>query len=191
MPPCAQAPGFCNAEARPGLAQKVADASAFIGGGLEIQLTSTGELKQFKAAFGNRAQHDFGSYKADFNVTDGHSKGSRSLRAAFATSKKRCTDVVRIPFTSFSNKWSSSTGEPTVRCTPEHKEVCPNAHALATIGSIGIWAEGHAGQFHLELESISAYLGGAPAPGPGPAPSTPGIDLWTVKSNTPWRITNE
>ena len=150
----------------------MADASAFIGGGLEIQLTSTGELKQFKAAFGNRAQHDFGSYKADFNVTDGH-------------------NVVRIPFTSFSNKWSSSTGEPTVRCTPEHKEVCPNAHALATIGSIGIWAEGHAGQFHLELESISAYLGGAPAPGPAPAPSTPGIDLWTVKSNTPWRITNE
>ena len=98
---------------------------------------------------------------------------------------------MRITFTSFSNKWSSSTGEPTVRCTPEHKEVCPNAHALATIGSIGIWAEGHAGQFHLELESISAYLGGAPAPGPGPAPSTPGIDLWTVKSNTPWRITNE
>ena len=27
---------------------------------------------------------------------------------------------------------------------------------------IGIWEEGHAGQFHLELESISAYLGGAP-----------------------------
>ena len=136
--PQLKAPGFCNAEARPSLGQKVPDASAFIEGGMEIELVSTGNLTQFKAAFGNKAEHDFGSYKADFVVTAG-------------------ANTVRIPFTSFSNKWSSSTGEPTVKCTPENKRVCPTAHSLATIGAVGVWAEGYAGQFHLELTAIRAY----------------------------------
>ena len=118
--PQLKAPGFCNAEARPSFGQKVPDASAFVEGGLEIELVSTGNLTQFKAAFGNKAEHDFGSYKADFVVTAG-------------------ANTVRIPFTSFSNKWSPSTGEPTVKCTPEDKQVCPTAHSLATIGAIGVW----------------------------------------------------
>ena len=58
--PSLKAPGFCNAEARPGITEKIADASAFIEGGLEIELTSSGNLTQFKAAFGNRAEHSFG-----------------------------------------------------------------------------------------------------------------------------------
>jgi hypothetical protein len=66
--PQLKAPGFCNAEAKPGLLEKIADASSFIEGGLEIEYISTGNLTQFKAAFGSRAEHDFGSYKADFAV---------------------------------------------------------------------------------------------------------------------------
>lgn len=77
--PALKAPGFCNAEARPALGQKIADASAFIDGGLEIVLTSTGNLTQFKAAFGNKAEHDFGSFKADFTVT----KGPNTVRIPF------------------------------------------------------------------------------------------------------------
>ena len=111
-----------------------------------------------------------GSYKADFTVTSG-------------------ANTVRIPFTSFSNKWSSSTGEPTVKCSAD-KKVCPTAHSLATLGSVGVWAEGFAGDFHLELTAIRAYVGG-PAPGPAPGPASPGVDLWTVKSNTKWRVTND
>ena len=153
--PQLKAPGFCNAEARPSFGQKVPDASAFIEGGLEIELVSTGNLTQFKAAFGNKAEHDFGSYKADFVVTAG-------------------ANTVRIPFTSFSNKWSSSTGEPTVKCTPENKTVCPTAHSLATIGAVGVWAEGYAGQFHLEITAIRAYLGGSSPPGPSPGPGPTG-----------------
>ena len=153
--PQLKAPGFCNAEARPSFGQKVPDASAFVEGGLEIELVSTGNLTQFKAAFGNKAEHDFGSYKADFVVTAG-------------------ANTVRIPFTSFSNKWSPSTGEPTVKCTPEDKQVCPTAHSLATIGAIGVWAEGHAGQFHLEITAIRAYLGGSSPPGPSPGPGPAG-----------------
>ena len=76
--PQLKAPGFCNAEARPSFGQKVPDASAFIEGGLEIELVSTGNLTQFKAAFGNKAEHDFGSYKADFVVTAG-AKGVNRL----------------------------------------------------------------------------------------------------------------
>lgn len=171
--PSLRAPGFCNAEARPSLAQRMPDASAFIDGGIEIELDSTGNLTQFKAAFGNKAEHDFGSYKADFVVTQG-------------------PNTVRIPFTSFSNKWSSSTGEPTVKCSPEHKSVCPTPHSLATLGSVGVWAEGYAGQFHLEITAIRAYLGGSPGPAPGPAPApAPGVDLWTVESKTLWHLTND
>ena len=47
--PRLKAPGFCNAEARPRFGQKVPDASAFIEGGLELELVSTGNLTQFKA----------------------------------------------------------------------------------------------------------------------------------------------
>jgi len=119
--PSLKAPGFCNAEARPTIGEQMPDASAFIDGGLEIELISTGNLTQFKAAFGNKAEFNFGSYKADFVVTQG-------------------PNLVRIPFTSFSNKWSSSTGEPTVKCSPEHKSVCPTAHSLSTLGSVGVWA---------------------------------------------------
>ena len=173
--PSLKAPGFCNAETKPGLTEKIADASAFIEGGIEIEVTSTGNLTEFKTAFGTRSQHDFGSFKADFTVTPG-------------------ANTVRVPFSSFSNKWSSSTGEPTVKCSAENKHVCPTAHSLATIGAIGVWAEGYAGQFHLELTAIRAYVGGSP-PGPAPGPPAPGpppgVNLWTVRSNTPWHLTND
>lgn len=139
--PKLKAPGFCNAEAAPGITQRVPDASAYLEGALVLTIASTGPLTSFKAAFGNRAQHDFYSWKADFNVTsDGKTRD------------------YRIPFNHFSNKWSSYTGEPTTRCSPSHPEVCPTRHALASIGAIGIWAEGAAGEFHLEVHGIAASM---------------------------------
>ena len=37
-----------------------------LGGGLEIELANTGNLTQFKVAFGTFFEYNFGSYKADF-----------------------------------------------------------------------------------------------------------------------------
>lgn len=137
--PSLKAPGFCNAEARPGLfGQKIPDVSGFLAGGLTYKLASKGPMSVFKAAFGTSTQYNFGSYKADFEVP---STGS--------------IETVFIPFANFSNQWSASTGEPTKKCS-EHKEVCPTAKALADIGSVGIWAEGTAGNFHVEISSIAA-----------------------------------
>jgi uncharacterized surface protein with fasciclin (FAS1) repeats len=133
----------------------MADVSSYFnGGGLTYSYVSTGNLTSFKAAFGTKLQHDFGSFKADFEVV----------------SDGKVRDVF-LPFSSFSNKWSSSTGEPTTACSSAHPEVCPTAKALTEIGAIGIWAEGVAGQFHVELLKISAS---AAAP-PGPAPITKNI----------------
>ena len=118
----------------------MADVSSYFnGGGLTYTYVSTGNLTSFKAAFGTKLQHDFGSFKADFEVV----------------SDGKVRDVF-LPFSSFSNKWSSSTGEPTTACSSAHPEVCPTAKVLTEIGAIGIWAEGVAGQFHVELLRISA-----------------------------------
>ena len=141
--PSLSAPGFCNAEAKSGFLAGMPDVSSYYnGGGLTYTYASTGELKSFKAAFGTKLQHDFGSFKADFEViSDG------KVRDVF------------IPFSSFSNKWSASTGEPTTACSSAHPEVCPTAKSLSEIGAVGIWAEGVAGQFHVELLKISATNG--------------------------------
>lgn len=137
--PSLKAPGFCNAEARTGLMEKMADASAAIAGGMLYTVMSSGKMSSFKASFGTGLEYNFGSYKADFDVpADGQ------------------FHQVYIPFTAFSNKWSAATGEPTTKCSPSHKEVCPNTKVLRSLGSIGIWAEGAAGDFHLEVKSIAA-----------------------------------
>lgn len=140
--PSLKAPGFCNAEARAGFLRRMPDASATFNGGeggLVYAYNSTGRLESFKVAFGTSSEFDFGSFKADVNLTsDG------KVHKLF------------VPFKAFSNKWSSATGEPRVRCSAAHPEVCPHAVSLMDIGSVGIWAEGVAGEFHVELHSIGA-----------------------------------
>merc|ERR1719183_2317729 len=144
--PSLKAPGFCNAEARAGLMAKMPDASSAIAGGLVYTVMSTGTLSSFKASFGTGFQYNFGSYKADFTVpNDGQ------------------YHAIYIPFTAFSNQWSAATGEPTTKCSPKHKEVCPNTKALKTLGSVGVWAEGAAGDFHLVVKSIAAVAQAPPS----------------------------
>jgi len=138
--PSLKAPGFCNAEGRPNVlkGQRIPDVSSTITGGLVFSVASKGPMTSFKASFGNALEYDFGSWKADFDVpADG------------------ATHDIYIPYHRFSNKWSSATGEPIVKCEDDGK-VCPTAAALGKLGSIGIWAEGKAGDFHLEVHQISA-----------------------------------
>jgi hypothetical protein len=83
----------------------------------------------------------FNSYKADFNVTS------------------QWSDIV-LPFTSFSNKWSGATGEPTKKCSDD-PSVCPTKDALAKVQDMEIWAEGHAGDVTLDIQKITAEAAAA------------------------------
>merc|ERR1719230_2150112 len=56
--------------------------------------------------------------------------------------------AIRIPFKSFSDKWSPATGEQTKTCA-EDKDVCPTAKALKGIKRMEVWAEGVDGKAHL------------------------------------------
>jgi hypothetical protein len=80
----------------------------------------------------------FNGYKADFAVTS------------------EWSDIV-LPFTSFSNKWSQATGEPTKKCSDD-TSVCPTKHALANIQDLEFWAEGHAGDVTLDVQRITAEV---------------------------------
>merc|ERR1712032_1695924 len=68
-------------------------------------------------------------------------------------------------FENFSNDWSQYTGrcdttDPNGKkhkcCSAEHPEVCPTKSNLKHISQLGIWAEGVAGKFHLEVKWIRA-----------------------------------
>lgn len=60
-----------------------------------------------------------------------------------------------MPFTSFSNCNSDSTGEQQKTCA-DHPDVCPNANDLKDVHPIAIWGEGKGGTVDLEVESIIA-----------------------------------
>jgi hypothetical protein len=64
------------------------------------------------------------------------------------------TDV-RVPFSTFSDHWSPSTGDPTITCVDDPK-VCPTENDLGHIQLMQVWAEGVKGDIHLEIKSILA-----------------------------------
>merc|ERR1719182_70878 len=77
----------------------------------------------------------------------------------------RVWNTVAVPFEKFSNDWSQYTGrcdttDPNGKkhkcCSAEHPEVCPTKSNLKHISQLGIWAEGVAGKFHLEVKWIRA-----------------------------------
>lgn len=126
--PSLKAPGFCFA--RTSTSKKdFADVSSKTA--LEIEYTAAVDYTGFKAAFAaDTLIAQFESFKADFNVTAG-------------------STVATIPFNSFSNKWSSATGEPT-------KKSPPTAKNLRDISQLQIWAEGVQGPFQLSIKEIRA-----------------------------------
>jgi len=146
--PSLHAPGFLSAYAR----GKFNDASHTISGGLVLKVrTSTPEYTGFRVSFaagtvsplyscsnGGIAPFSNGCFKSKFDVPAGDN-----------------FIEVRLPFSSFSDHWNPATGEPTVTCEEDTK-VCPTGKDLSHIQWIEVWAEGVAGDIHLELESIYA-----------------------------------
>jgi len=146
--PSLKAPGFIKAAAD----GKFVDISDAIGGSLVLVLrTSTPEYKGFRVSFfsgwgvssyscagGGGIPFSRGCFKAKFSVPAGDN-----------------FTMVRIPFSQFSDMWSSATGEQTTTCSEDH-DVCPSAAKLKSISRLELWGEGFAGKLHLEVKSIFA-----------------------------------
>jgi hypothetical protein len=149
--PALQAPGFIAAFA----AGNLNDASMALNGDLVLKVCSTtSDYNGFRVSFspnllsaeyscagGGTIPFSNGCFKAHFTVPSGND---------FVE--------VRIPFSSFSDHWDPATGEQITTCSDEHQEVCPKASDLKHIRWIEVWAEGVAGDIHLELKSIFANL---------------------------------
>lgn len=151
--PKLKAPGFCNAKSnllKSWHLNHFNDASAYTHLVLVVR-TTTPDFKGYKISFAaDTLNPQFYSYKANFDVPAGDGDEWQT---------------VKIPFSSFSNDWSAYTGDCDTTdprgkvhhcCTKEHPEVCPTTKNLADISQIGFWTEGHAGDFHLEIQSVGA-----------------------------------
>ena len=104
-----------------------------------IRARSTIPYKGFKASFAaDTLNQQFKCFKADFEMK---STGE--------------WEEIAIPFSSFSNNWSSYTGEPITSC-PADPSVCPTEKNLRDISQIGFWMEGAEGDFFFELASVRA-----------------------------------
>jgi hypothetical protein len=147
--PSLKAPGFCNAETSSGLGifAHFNDASPFT----HIQLRA-------------RAFKPYAGYKLSF-AADTLNPQFHSFKAPFKLAGDGVWHTVSIPVSEFSNDWSSYTGEcstkdPTgkqhVCCTEQSTGVCPTKKNLKDISQVGLWMEGAAGNFSIEVKSISA-----------------------------------
>mmetsp|Transcript_104722 Transcript_104722/g.327608 ORF Transcript_104722/g.327608 Transcript_104722/m.327608 type:complete len:277 (-) Transcript_104722:45-875(-) len=151
--PSLKAPGFIKAAAD----GSFPDASSALAGDLVLTVrSSTPEYKGFRVSFvsgtlspgyacagGGSIPLSRGCFKAKFSVPAG---------GDFVT--------VRVPFHDFSDKWSPATGEQTTTCAQD-ASVCPTAKTLGGIKRVELWAEGADGKVHLEVQSVSAVVGGS------------------------------
>ena len=148
--PSLKAPGFIKAAAD----ATFPDASAALAGDLVLTLrSSTPAYKGFRVSFAS------GTVSPQYSCAGGGSiPFSRGcFKAPFTVPESSGDDfvTVRVPFHSFSDKWSPSTGAQTTTCAQD-ADVCPTAAALSGIKRVEVWAEGVDGHVHLELQSIVA-----------------------------------
>jgi len=146
--PALKAPGFIKAAAD----GTFADASSTFGGDLVLTVrTSTPEFQGFKVAFVSGSSA--GAYACAGGGTIPFSRGC--YKSKFTIPAGDDFTQIRVPFNSFSDKWSPATGEQTKTCADD-ADVCITAKKLKKITRFEIWAEGALGKVHLELLSISA-----------------------------------
>merc|ERR1712037_320235 len=125
--------------------------SSFIGGNLVLQVrTTTPEYEGFRVSFVS------GAASPSFSCAGGGSLPfSRGcFKDKFSVPAGSDFVEVKLPFSTFSDKWSSATGEQTTKCA-QNKDVCPTASKLNQIKRIEFWGEGAAGKLHLEVKSVS------------------------------------
>jgi len=146
--PSLSAPGFIKAAAD----GKFPDVSSAFGGNLVLTVrTSTPEYAGYRVTF------VAGATSASFACSAGGSLPfSRGcFKAKFSVPAGSDFTQIKIPFSDFSDKWSSATGEQTTTCA-QSSDVCPTASKLSKIQRIEFWGEGASGNLHLEVQSLSA-----------------------------------
>merc|ERR1712151_1089614 len=146
--PSLSAPGFIKAAAD----GKFPDISSFIDGNLVLQVrSSTPEYAGYRVSFVS------GAASPDFSCAAGGSLPlSRGcFKNKFTVPAGSDFSEIKIPFNSFSDKWSSATGEQTTTCA-EDSSVCPTASKLSKIRRVEFWGEGASGKLHLEVQGVSA-----------------------------------
>jgi len=145
--PSLSAPGFIKAAAD----ATFPDASAAFGGDMVLLVRSnTPSYTGFRTTFVS------GTLSAAYACSGGGSiPFSRGcFKAKFSVPAGDSFSEVRIPLSSFSDKWSPATGEQTTTCATD-ADVCPTKKKMSSIKRIEVWAEGVAGKAHLEIQSIS------------------------------------
>jgi len=146
--PSLKAPGFIKAAAD----GKFPDISEFIDGSLVLTVrTSTPEYAGYRVTFVS------GALSPSFSCAAGGSfPGSRGcFKQKFSVPAGSDFAEVKLPFNTFSDKWSSATGEHNKECAKD-KDVCPTASKLSKIQRIEFWGEGALGKLHLEVKAVSA-----------------------------------
>jgi len=146
--PKLQAPGFIKAAAD----GKFPDVSKFIDGNLVLKVRSTtADYKGYRVTFVSGAASPSFACAAGGSLP--FSRGC--FKQKFTVPAGSDFSEVKLPFNSFSDKWSSATGEQTTTCAQD-KDVCPTAAKLSSIQRVEFWAEGASGKVHLEVESVYA-----------------------------------
>lgn len=148
--PSLKAPGFIKAASD----GKFADVSAVADGAFVLKVrTTTPEYRGFRFSFASGAMSTNYACAGGGNLP--FSRGCFKSHAFNVSGSENGAFVeVRLPISSFSDKWSSATGEQTKTCA-EDSDVCPTAAKLKAIQRVEIWAEGALGKVHLEIQSIS------------------------------------
>merc|ERR1712187_196993 len=146
--PSLKAPGFIKAAAD----GKFSDVSEFIDGSLVLTVrTSTPDYAGYRVTFVSGATSPSFSCAAGGSLP--FSRGC--FKQKFSVAAGAYVSEIKWPFNTFSDKWSSATGEQTTTCAQD-KDVCPTASKLASIQRVEFWAEGASGKVHLEVESVYA-----------------------------------
>merc|ERR1712070_354413 len=146
--PSLSAPGFIKAAGD----GTFPDISQFADGNLVLSVrSSTPEYAGYRVTLVS------GAVSADFACA-----GGGSLPLSRGCYKEKFTVPagsdfvgVKIPFNTFSDKWSSATGEHTVECADD-SSACLTAAKLAKVRRVEFWGEGANGKLHLEVQSVSA-----------------------------------
>ena len=99
----------------------------------------------------------FNGYRLSFGTSHNYkcSFFSSGFKTHFELPPSTDFQKVQLPFHTFSNCNSDSTGEPSKTCVAD-SSVCPDKGTLRDVKTIGIWAEGAAGKVQLEVKSIAA-----------------------------------
>jgi hypothetical protein len=146
--PSLQAPGFIKAQA----SGSFPDVSEFIDGNLVLSVRTTNpEYEGYRVTFVSGAASPSFSCSAGGSLP--FSRGC--YKQKFSVPAGDDFVDVKIPFNTFSDKWSSATGEQTTTCADD-PDVCPTASKLSKLQMIELWGEGAGGKLHLEVNSISA-----------------------------------